>query len=55
MPSFKGTVLQHVQKAKDFITRAGTIILLMSVIIWLLQNFTPTLLSRRMRVRASSV
>ena len=42
MPSFKGTVLNMWQKAKDFITRAGTIILLMSVIIWVLQNFTPT-------------
>ena len=43
MPSFKGTVLNMWQKAKDFITRAGTIILLMSVVIWVLQNFTPTL------------
>nr|WP_297173035.1 ferrous iron transport protein B [uncultured Agathobaculum sp.] len=43
MPSFKGTVLNMWQKAKDFITRAGTIIFLMSVVIWLLQNFTPTL------------
>ncbi|MGI6180555.1 MAG: ferrous iron transport protein B [Agathobaculum sp.] len=43
MPSFKGTVLNMWQKAKDFITKAGTIIFLMSVVIWLLQNFTPTL------------
>ena len=43
MPSFKGTVLNMWQKAKDFITRAGTIILLMSVVIWVLQNFTPSL------------
>ena len=43
MPSFKGTVLNMWQKAKDFITRAGTIIFLMSVVIWLLQNFTPAL------------
>lgn len=40
MPSFKGTVLNMWQKAKDFITRAGTLIFLMSVVIWLLQNFT---------------
>lgn len=43
MPSFKGTVLNMWQKAKDFITRAGTVIFLMSVVIWLLQNFTPAL------------
>ena len=43
MPSFKGTVLNMWQKAKDFITRAGTLIFLMSVVIWLLQNFTPAL------------
>lgn len=43
MPSFKGTVLNMWQKARDFITKAGTIIFLMSVVIWLLQNFTPTL------------
>ena len=30
-------------KAKDFITKAGTVIFLMSIFIWLLQNFTPTL------------
>lgn len=42
MPSFKGTVLNMWQKAKDFITRAGTLIFLMSVVIWLLQNFTPS-------------
>lgn len=43
MPSFKGTVLNMWQKAKDFITRAGTLIFLMSVVIWLLRNFTPSL------------
>lgn len=43
MPSFKGTVLNMWQKAKDFITKAGTIIFLMSVVIWLMQNFTLTL------------
>ncbi|WP_200809408.1 ferrous iron transport protein B [Intestinibacillus massiliensis] len=42
MPTFKGTVLNMWEKAKDFITKAGTIIFLMSIIIWLLQNFTPT-------------
>lgn len=40
MPSFKGTVLNMWDKARDFITKAGTIIFLMSVLIWLLQNFT---------------
>ncbi|MDO5142088.1 MAG: ferrous iron transport protein B [Eubacteriales bacterium] len=43
MPSFRGTVLDMWHKAKDFITRAGTVIFLMSVVIWLLQNYTPTL------------
>ena len=43
LPSFKGTVLNMWQKAKDFITKAGTVIFLMSVVIWLMQNFTPML------------
>lgn len=40
MPTFKGTVLNMWEKAKDFITKAGTIIFLMSIVIWLMQNFT---------------
>lgn len=43
MPSFKGTVRNLLTRAKDFLTKAGTIIFLMSILIWLLQNFTPTL------------
>ena len=42
LPTFKGTVLNMWDKAKDFITKAGTVIFVMSVVIWLLQNFTPT-------------
>jgi ferrous iron transport protein B len=39
MPSIKNT-LQHVwERVRDFITRAGTLIFLMSVLLWLLQNF----------------
>lgn len=43
LPTFKGTVRSMVDKAMDFITRAGTLIFLMSILIWLLQNITPTL------------
>ena len=43
LPTFKGTVRNMWDKARDFITKAGTIIFLMSIIIWLLQNFTPAL------------
>ncbi len=43
LPTFKGTVRNMWTRAKDFLTKAGTIIFLMSVLIWLLQNFTPTL------------
>ena len=43
LPTFKGTIRSMCDKAKDFITKAGTVIFLMSILIWLLQNFTPTL------------
>lgn len=43
LPTFKGTVRNMWTRAKDFLTKAGTIIFLMSVLIWLLQNFTPSL------------
>lgn len=43
MPTFKGTVRNMWDKARDFILKAGTVIFLMSIVIWLLQNFTPTL------------
>ena len=42
LPTFKGTVRGMWDKAKDFITKAGTVIFLMSIVIWVLQNFTPT-------------
>ena len=40
LPTFKGTIRNMWVRAKDFLTKAGTIIFLMSVLIWLLQNFT---------------
>ncbi len=43
LPTFEGTVRSMFDKAMDFITRAGTLIFLMSILIWLLQNVTPTL------------
>ena len=43
LPTWKGTIRSMYDKAKDFLTKAGTIIFLMSILIWLLQNFTPTL------------
>lgn len=43
LPTFKGTVRGMWDKAKDFITKAGTVIFLMSIVIWVLQNFTPSL------------
>ena len=43
MPSFKGTVLQHVAEGEGFHHSRWHGHLLMSVVIWLLQNFTPTL------------
>ncbi len=43
LPTFKGTVRNMWDKARDFVTKAGTVIFLMSIIIWLLQNFSPAL------------
>lgn len=43
LPTWKGTIRSMYDKAKDFITKAGTVIFLMSILIWLLQNFTLTL------------
>lgn len=43
LPTWKGTIRSMYDKAKDFMTKAGTVIFLMSILIWLLQNFTPTL------------
>lgn len=43
LPTVKGTLLNMWEKAKDFLTKAGTVIFVMSIVIWLLQSFTPTL------------
>lgn len=40
MPSTKGTLRNMWDKAKDFLTKAGTVIFLMSLVIWVLQYFT---------------
>ena len=41
VPSIKGIMLHTWEKVKDFLKKAGTIILLCSVILWLLQNIFP--------------
>ena len=41
VPSLKGIMLHTWEKVKDFLKKAGTIILLCSVILWLLQNIFP--------------
>lgn len=43
LPTARGTLQNMWEKAKDFLTKAGTVIFVMSILIWLLQNFTPTL------------
>lgn len=43
LPTFEGTIRSMRDRAADFITRAGTLIFVMSVLIWFLQNITPTL------------
>ena len=43
MPSAKSVALLLWEKAKDFLERAFTIILVASVVIWLLENFSLTL------------
>ncbi len=43
LPTVHGTLLNMWEKAKDFLTKAGTVIFFMSILIWLLQNFTPAL------------
>ncbi len=43
LPTARGTLQNMWEKAKDFITKAGTVIFVMSIVVWLLQNFTPTL------------
>ncbi|MCX7715642.1 MAG: ferrous iron transport protein B [Clostridia bacterium] len=39
MPTFKSTFHHMWEKAKDFAIRAGTVLLMASIIIWFLQNF----------------
>ncbi len=39
MPSIKNTLMHVWERVRDFLTRAGTLILFMSVLLWLLQNF----------------
>ncbi len=43
LPTFEGTLRNLRDRAMDFLTRAGTLIFLMSVLIWSLQNITPAL------------
>ncbi len=43
MPVLSAVIKNTWQKCKDFLVKAGTIIFAMSVLIWLLQNFTPSL------------
>ena len=43
MPMIKSVLKNTWDKCKGFIVKAGTIIFAMSIIIWLLQSFTPTL------------
>ncbi len=43
LPTVRGTLQNMWEKAKDFLTKAGTVIFVMSIVIWLLQNFTPSL------------
>lgn len=43
MPTIKSTFQHMWEKAKDFAIRAGTVLLVASVIIWLLQNLNPHL------------
>ena len=41
LPSLKGIILHTTEKVKGFLKKAGTIILICSVILWLLQNIFP--------------
>ena len=43
MPRLRETVRNMWQRVTDFVTRAGTVILVMSVAIWLMQYFTPAM------------
>ena len=39
LPSMRNTLMHVWERVRDFLTRAGTLILFMSVLLWLLQNF----------------
>lgn len=43
IPSLKGTVQNLVNKAKEFISKAGSVIFLGALLIWFLQSFSPGL------------
>ena len=43
VPAPKSVLRRLWDRAKDFLTRAGTLIFAMSVLIWFLQSFSPTL------------
>ena len=43
MPTLNNIALHVWERVRDFLSRAGTIIALMSVVIWFLQNFDPHL------------
>jgi len=42
MPTAKNTWLHVWERVRDFLTRAGTVILAMSIVLWFLQNFDLT-------------
>ena len=43
MPTLKNISLHVWERVRDFLTRAGTIILAMSIVLWFLQNFNTSL------------
>ena len=43
MPTLKNIWLHVWERVRDFLTRAGTVIAIMSVAVWFLQNFSPDL------------
>ena len=43
IPQLKSVLKNTWEKTKGFIVKAGTVIFIMSIIVWLLQNFTFSL------------
>ncbi len=43
IPSLRNTLLHVWERIKDFLVKAGTLILLMSVVLWVLQSFDTSL------------